>query len=236
MMPFNPEYYADLVEGVGFAKAKDLFAWVLSSSMPRLLARSAERARRRYQIETRPLDMRRFTAEVRLIREIYNAAWEKNWGFVPMTEAEFDYLAKQLKPVVVPEYARIATLKGEIAGFGLGLPDFNEVLARLDGRIGPWGLAKVLWHRRRIRGTRVITLGIKAPYRNLGVDVVLYHDLFREGPPRGATYTECSWVLEDNAAMNRVLEHIGGVCDRVYRIYDRPVGGRVVAGAEGSSG
>jgi hypothetical protein len=224
MMPFNPEYYIDLVEGARFAKAKDLFAWVMSSSMPRMLARSADRARRRYRIETRPLDMRCFEDEVRLIRGIYNSAWEKNWGFVPMTEHEIDHMAKQLKPVIVPAYARIATIKGEVAGFGLGLPDFNEVLARLNGTIGAWGLVKLLWHRRRIRGTRVITLGIKEPYRNQGVDVMLYHDMFVEGFRRGVTYTECSWVLEDNAAMNRVLEHIGAVCDRVYRIYDRPVG------------
>ena len=223
MMPFNPAYYVGLVEGAGFAKAKDLFCWVMSSSMPRVLSRSAERARRRYGIETRPIDLRRFGDEVRLIREIYNSAWERNWGFVPMTEQEIDHLAKQLRPVVVPAYARIATIKGEPVGFGLALPDFNEALARLDGRLGPWGLVKLLWHRRHIRGTRVITLGVKQPYRLQGVDMLLYHDLFHVASQLGCTHTECSWVLEDNGPMNGALERMGAVCDRVYRVYDRPV-------------
>jgi hypothetical protein len=226
MMPFNPEYYADLIERAGFTKAKDLLAYIQSSTMPRMLERAAARARKRYAITTRPLDMKHFDEETRLIRTLYNAAWEKNWGFIPMTEREIDHMAKQLKPVVVPAYARIAELKGEAVGFGLALPDFNEVLAHLDGRLGPWGIAKLLWHKRSIRGTRVITLGIREGFRNMGVDVVLYHDMFLEGPPHGATHSEFSWVLEDNVAMTRVIEHIGGVCDRVYRLYDRPARGR----------
>jgi len=223
LMPFHPPYYERLVEGAGFAKAKDLLAFYYAGEIPETLARAAERVARRNRARTRSLDMSRFLAEVDAIRDLYNSAWERNWGFVPMTKHEIDHMAKELRAVIAPSIVRIAEVRGEPVGFALALPDLNQVLMHLGGRMGPWGLCKFLWHRRRVNGLRVLTLGIKEGYRASGIDVLMYHDLFREGFAIGIDRGEFSWVLEDNLAMARPLERIGATADRVYRLYDRPI-------------
>lgn len=223
LMPYHPPYYARLVEDAGFAKAKDLFAFYYDGPLPEVLARAAERVARRNRAVTRSLDRSRYLAEVDGIRELYNAAWQRNWGFVPMTKHEIDHMAKELKAVLVPDLVRIAEVRGEPVAFALALPDLNQVLIHLKGRMGPWGTLKFLWLRRRVNCLRVLTLGIREGYRASGIDVLLYHDLFREGFARGITAGEFSWVLEDNVAMARPLERIGATVDRVYRIYDRAI-------------
>ncbi len=224
LMPYHPRYYERLVEGAGFVKAKDLLAFFHDEGeIPESLARAAERVARRSRAVTRSLDRSRYLAEVDVIRDLYNAAWERNWGFVPMTKREIDHMAKELKAVLVPELVRIAEVRGEPVAFALALPDLNQVLARLEGRLGPWGLVKFLWFQRKVDSLRVLTLGIREGYRASGIDVLLYYDLFRMGFARGIRRGEFSWVLEDNLAMSRPLERIGAVADRVYRIYDRPI-------------
>jgi len=216
-------HFVRLVDGAGFAKAKDLFAFYYDGELPETLARAAERVARRNRARTRSLDMSRFLAEVDGIRDLYNSAWQRNWGFVPMTKREIDHMAQDLKAVIAPSLVRIAEVRGEPVGFALALPDLNQVLSHLNGRMGPWGLAKFLWLKRRVNALRVLTLGIKEGYRASGIDVLMYHDLFREGFAIGIRRGEFSWVLEDNLAMARPLERIGATVDRVYRMYDRPI-------------
>lgn len=232
MMPHNLPYHAGLYAAAGFAKAKDLIAyWMDAQEMPERIERAVDLVRRRKSIVTRPMDMKNFDRDVALIRSIYNDAWEKNWGFVPMTRAEIEHMARQLRPVVDPELVVFAEIRGETIGFGLGLPDFNVALKHAGGDLYPFGFLAILWHRRRIHRARVLTLGVKEGYRASGVDALLYHELFHRGHRRGYTRGEFSWILEDNLAMRRPLENMGAVVYKTYRVYDRPL-----AGAGGGGG
>ena len=222
MMPHNLAYHAGLYAAHGFVKAKDLIAyWMDAQALPERLERGVELLRRRKSIVTRPMDMKNFERDVTIIRAIYNDAWEKNWGFVPMTRREIEHMARQLKPVVDPEMVVFAEVRGEPIGFGLGLPDFNVALRHAGGELWPFGFLAILWHKRRIDRARVLTLGVKSGYRSSGVDVLLYHELFHRGHRRGYLQGEFSWILEDNLAMRRPLENMGGVQYKTYRVYDR---------------
>lgn len=223
LMGHTPPWYADLLESAGYAKSKDLLAyWIADNVKPaERLARSIDRIQERSGIRIRSLDMRRLDAEVALIQEIYNAAWEKNWGFVPMSGAEITHLAKQLKPVVNPDLCVIALAEDEPVAFGLALPDFNQALRHMNGRLFPFGLIKLLWYRRRIDAARVLTLGIRQGYRNRGLDAMINLHLFRRGAEVGLNRGECSWILEDNWEMRRGLERLGAVADKTYRVFEK---------------
>jgi GNAT superfamily N-acetyltransferase len=236
MMPYNPAWYADLIEGCGFRKAKDLLAYYRGhAAQPERLVRMAEALAKRHRITVRGMDKRRFWDEVERIRTIYNSAWEKNWGFVPMTEAEFTHLAKKMKPVVDPDLVAFAEVDGTLAGFALGIPDLNRALKHADGSLWPLGWAKVLWHSRKIDTFRVLTLGVLEEYRKTGAAEMMYLYLLRTGPPKGITKGEFSWILEDNAPMRAGLEKLGAEVYKVYRLYDRDLSG-VAAGSTGAEG
>lgn len=224
MMSYNPPYYRGLHQRYGFTKAKDLLAYEGGGAAPperllRLAGRVAERA----GITLRPLDIKRFTAEVELVKALYNRAWEKNWGFVPLTEAEIDHLAKQLRPIVVPDLVVFAERAGEVVGFGIGLPDFNlALLHNRSGRLFP-GILKVLWHARRIHRARVLLLGVIPELRGRGIDGVLYHWVWNNCVKHGMPQGEGGWILEDNAPMTKAAEQLGFQRSKVYRVYDKPL-------------
>ena len=222
LMAYNPPYYPGLMEAAGLRKVKDLFAWLLTKGdWPPHLFRAEKVATRRYGIRIRTLNMSRFDEELGRIQRLYNAAWEKNWGFVPMTEAEMDHMAAELKPILDPELALFAeTPEGETAGFALALPDFNQVLRRMNGRLFPFGILKALIYRRQITCMRVIILGLAEEWRGKAVDVLLYLWLFRKGIAAGMTSAEQSWILEDNRKMNQAIERLGGRIYRTYRLYE----------------
>jgi len=228
MMAYNPTYYPRLLEGYGFAKARDLFAWLVDSSdpdypgaEPEYLVRAEKIVRRRLEVRLRPIDRSRFAEELESVRRLYNAAWERNWGFVPMTDDEFDFMAAELKPIVEPSLALfVENPDGEPIAFALAVPDFNYVLARLDGKLFPFGILKALWHRRKIETMRVLILGVLDEYRGKGIDALLYLALFRNGTELGITRAELSWILEDNQKMNQAIERMGGRMYRRYRLYD----------------
>jgi GNAT superfamily N-acetyltransferase len=230
MMPHNPRYYVTLLERAGFAKAKDL--WVYEGGredryvpVPERLARGTELIRQRMGITIRPLDMKDFEGEVERIKELYNAAWEKNWGFVPMTEHEIDHLAEQFKPVVIPELVPIAEKDGKVIGFGITLPDLNVVFRRnRSGRMFPM-ILKLLWalKTRKIRRLRILLLGVLPEYRGKGVDAMLYHWIWTKSGERGIYWGEAGWILEDNPAMNAGLEKMTFKVYKTYRLYDRPI-------------
>lgn len=224
MMAHNPPYYAALIEGGGYAKAKDLLAYTIlrGDAPPERLVRGVERIVKAKGFRVRMIDVSRFHEDVDVIKEIYNSAWKENWGFVPMTDAEFAHLARQFKPVMDPHLCMIAeTAAGEPAGFALALPDFNQALRHVNGRLFPVGLFKLLWHRRKIDQMRILTLGIKSGFRRSGLDAVLYLRLFREAHQRNYQQAECSWILEDNWDMRRALEGIGARIYKTYRLYDK---------------
>ena len=222
MMSHNRPYYRELLEGAGYTKSKDLLSyWLDADQTPPALSRVMTALARREGISVRSVDLRRFEAEVATVQEIYNSAWERNWGFVPMTEAEFVHMAKQLRPVIDPDYALIAEVDGAPVAFAVGLPDYNQVLKRMNGRLLPLGIFKLLWYRRRIDALRVLTLGVKPGFRHLGLGAMLYLRIIenaqRAGKPRG----ECSWILEDNTEMRKAMERMGGRVYKTYRVMEK---------------
>jgi GNAT superfamily N-acetyltransferase len=229
LMAYNPRYYPTLYEACGFRKAKDVWAWELSSSVPppEKVVRIAEKVRQREGVVVRPIKLKEFGREVKRVKQIYNQAWEKNWGFVPMTDAEFDQMAREMKQLVVPDLVLLAEVKGEPVGFSMTVPDANIALKAAGGRLTryglPIGLAKLLLASRRIKWLRLILLGLVPGYRKRGIDAILYLDTIRAAKRLGYTGGEISWTLEDNDLINRAIEAMGGRKYKTYRFYERPL-------------
>jgi GNAT superfamily N-acetyltransferase len=226
MMGHNPSYYQRLVESAGFEKAKDLLAyWLPHNQPPQRLLDGIDRLGKREGWRIRPVNMKRFKEEVGIVMGVYNSAWERNWGFIPMTEAEFDGMAKEFRPVVDPNLVIIAeNSEGEPIGFMLALPDVNQAIRPLkNGRLFPFGWMKFLWHKRRIRTARLLTLGMKPGYQRSGIGAALYLKCFQQGAENGYENAEASWILEDNGPMRQALEKIGAYVYKTYRVYERPL-------------
>ena len=224
MMPYNPRYYPALLERAGFVKAKDLVAFNLKSqTIPDRLSRFGDEIAKREGVTVRSLDMKRFKVDVNRVRVVYNRAWERNWGFVPMTDEEIDHMAKSLKPVVDPDLIIFLEKDGEPIGFTMALPDLNQAVRHANGRLFPFGLLKILYHARKIRKLRVLTLGILREYRGRGLDILLYLQLFRNGYRKKYNEGEFSWILEDNVVMRRPMERIGAHVYKTYRFYEKPL-------------
>jgi hypothetical protein len=224
LMTHNPSYYVELVEGAGFTKAKDLLAYQTTSDrLPDRLMRGAKLLESRYGITTRSMDPGRYEAEVALVKRLYNASWQNNWGFVPLTEPEMDHLAHQLRPVVVPELVAFAERGGEPVGVGIALPDLNVALkANPSGRLFP-GIVKVLWASRGIRRLRVLLLGALPEWHQKGVDALLYKWIWEKGYAKGYRWAEAGWILEDNFPMRNGVVRMGFEAYKTYRIYERPL-------------
>ncbi len=226
MMPYNAPYYRDLLEGAGLAKKIDLVAYQItrqtySDKARRMLDVLETRLRRSY-ITIRKVDLKNFRGEVEKLREVYNTAWDKNLGFVAMTPEEFDYLAKDLKLILDPDYCLIAEQHGKVVGFALGIPDINQVLIKVKrGRLLPTGLIKLLLGRKKIDRIRILALGVLEGYRKLGIEACLYGHITRNWEAANMQSAECSWMLEDNHLMNRAVEAINGVPYKKYRILEK---------------
>lgn len=222
MMAHTPPYYRGLLERAGYAKAMDLIAyWVDGPEPPARLVRMYERLQRMDGVRIRALEMKRLDEEIDRIQQVYNSAWERNWGFVPMTEAEIRHLAKELKPVVAPDLCALVFVDDQPVGFALALPEYNQALRHLkNGRLLPFGLVKLLWHRRRINAVRVLTLGLTPAFRQRGFDAAMITHIFIEAGKHGRARGECSWILEDNIEMRNGIEHLGGRAYKTYRIYE----------------
>lgn len=227
---WNPRYYVDLLERAGLSAAKDLLGFWLpmddpSFALPSRYAAHAERARETQQVRFRDLDARRWNDEVALCWEVYNSAWEPNWGFVPMEREEFVQMAEGLKFLIWPHFAFAAEVNGEPAGFCLVLPDYGEVLRAIgNGRLLPTGLVRLLLGKRRLKRGRVMALGVRPEFRTAGIYALFAHELYVRGRALGAVGGEASWILEDNDRMLRPLRAIGAREYRRWRLYERPVG------------
>jgi GNAT superfamily N-acetyltransferase len=226
MMPHNPRYYPKLVEGAGFAKAKDLVAFQnVQKDYPERLQRGVALLEKRYGFTVRTLDMKNFDRDLEIVKKIYNKAWEHNWGHVPMTDHEIEHLAHQFKPVIVPEMVVFAEHKGEVVGMAVAVPDFNVAFKKSrNGKLFP-GILRVLWTIKfgDIGRARVLILGTIPEWRGKGVDALMYKRIWENGNARGYMWCEGGWVLEDNAAMKNGLEGIGFAVYKTYRLYDRPL-------------
>jgi len=223
----NPSYYRHLIEGYGFTKAKDWYAWWFADPAKAVahLRRLATRFNRRCAATIRPANLRNLRDESRRLREIYNRAWERNWGFVPFTEAEIEFMTNELKPLLVPGFAWIAEMGSQPAGFILALPDINVVLRNLDGRLTrfglPIGLIKLLSCKKRIYKGRLIALGVVEEYRRYGIAEMLVLRVIEETMIKRGITGEMSMTLEDNFMINRFLEAIGAQRYKTYRIYSK---------------
>lgn len=227
MMPYNPDYYVRLVEQAGFVKAKDLLAFHFDLSvipMERLRRIAGKLRQRNPTLSFRPIRRRTLQADLGKVKEVYNAAWEDNWGFIPMTDAEVDFMAERLKPLLMEGLVWLAEAGEEPVAFLLATPDFNVALKPLRGRLlNPrlLGFVPYLLGWKRPCRTRVLTLGVKDSYRNRGIESALLIEGLDVGIRAGFTESEASWILEDNVMMVRVLESIGGRAYKRYRIYER---------------
>jgi len=229
MMTYNPPHYAALIEGQGFSKVKDLLAfWFPLEEKPlERLTRVAERFRRRSpEIQVRNVTRGSLTRDLGRIREVYNEAWEKNWGFVPMTGEEMDFMAARLKPLLVPELLWIGEAPRpdgslEPMAFMLMLPDYNVAIAPTRGRLLPFGWLRFLLARSRVRTVRVVTLGVKKPWRQSGIQSIMMADSLRFLLRKGYTGAEVSWLLEDNELVIGAVRLWGGRLYKTYRIYDK---------------
>jgi hypothetical protein len=226
MMPYNPRYYPSLLEGFGLKKATDLYAYLMeesSFSQDRLNRVAQKLGRREPQLRVRPISLPNLDRELKIIKDIYNHAWSANWGFVPMTEEEIEFFAKSMKPLVVPDLVLFAHWGDEPVAFSVSLPDYNEVLKRLNGRLGVLGILKFLYFSRKIKTIRVMLLGVKGAFQKKGAEALLYVETFKRGIHKGYHQAECSWILEENVLMQRGLEAIGGKRYKTYRIYEAPL-------------
>ena len=228
----NPPHYGGLIEGWGFEKAMDLYAWRLDdpTHAATRLRRLATGWKKRSDVMIRPASLAGIREEARKIREIYNQAWRNNWGFVPFTESEFEFMTRELKPILRPEFVWLAEIGGNPVGFILCVPDINEALAKINGRLTtfglPIGLAKLLYHKSRIKRVRLVALGVLPKYRRNGIAEMLVLRTIEEAMIKRGLVGEASLILEDNQLMNRFLAAIGLEKSKTYRIYRRHLDGR----------
>jgi GNAT superfamily N-acetyltransferase len=225
MMSYNPKYYLEFMERYGMVKAKDLYAFYMDKNNrpPERFIRIAEKIRQRENIVVRKLNLKDFDTEIEKIKKIYNLAWSKNWGAVPMTDEEFEHLARDFKKIVDPDLVFIAEVDGEPAGFSMALPNINQLLIKLNGRLFPFGIFKLLWYTRIhkvIDGIRILTMGVIHKYQKRGIDTTFYIGTYLNAEGKGYRWAEMSWNLEDNFLINHALETFGAKLYKKYRIYE----------------
>ena len=223
LMPYNPPYYATLIEKTGLAKVKDLYAYHVNKDkvFSDKLVRVSEMVKKREGLTFRTMDMKDFDNEVKRIKLLYNRAWQYNWGAVPMTDEEFDALAKDLKPVVVPELVIIAEYKGEPIGFSLSIPDLNIAFKHNKNGWLLTGLFHLLRLKKKIHWMRIIVLGVVPERLKTGAGGVLLYETAKAGAGNGYPDGEASWVLEDNLMMNRATELMNADRYKTYRLYQQ---------------
>jgi len=228
--PWHPPYYQELVEGLGLAKAMDLLMWRLELGQLQqgdrfhdLIHQAAETSAKEHGVVIRHMRKRDLEAEVMRFMEVYNEAWDRNWGFVPVSEEEVRFQAKNLKPILDENWAMIAERDGEVVGAALTLPDVNQVLKGMNGRLLPFGWLRFLTGRRKVDRVRVFALGVKPQYQHFGVAAALYVEHVQVAARVRQKWGEMGWILEVNEPMNRAMEGMGGEVVKRYRLYERPL-------------
>ncbi len=226
LMPYNPPAYAPYIEGAGYSKVKDLWAWDIDLTVPigERIARLADRVRNRHGVVVRRANMRAYDDDLALMVSVYRQAWEQNWGFVPPTDAEMKQLATDLKPIIDPDLVLFAEVAGRAVAYAVVLPDVNQVLKRMKGRLLPFGLLHFLNRKAIITRCRLVMLGVVAEYRHIGFYPLMIAEMHRRVVANGYVRGEMSWTLEDNDAVNAGIEAAGGRRYKTYRLYEKPLG------------
>lgn len=229
MTAWNPPYYDALCRGAGLRPVKDLLGFWFDGrgsgyALPAFVHRLAERAVERGRVRFRDLDPSRFEEEVATLWALYNGAWERNWGFVPMSRGEFWHMAKEMKSLLDPRFAFLAEVEGRPAGFMLALPDYNEVLVtNRSGRLLPFGALRLLLGKRRIGTFRVMALGVGEEFRSRAILALFTREIMRRGREHAKEGAEASWLLEDNQMIVKPMRAMGGRETRRWRVYEREV-------------
>lgn len=225
MMPYNPEYYDALITGAALEKIKDLYSYyveehqVMSGKLPRIM----EKLKERESFTIRQLNMKDFKAELKRVKDVYNNAWSKNWGFIPMTDEEFDHLADSLKQIVDPRIVLFAEKEGQPIGFALSVPDINQILIHnKKGRLIP-GVIRLLWNKKKINFIRIIVLGVILQYQRSSAGALLFYETAVRGIKNGYVHGEAGWVLDNNVMMNRAAEFLNAERYKTYRLYEAPL-------------
>ncbi len=225
MTPYNPHYYNDLMESYGMRKAKDLYAFIynIKDELPEKVKRISAIAEKS-GITTRALDKKHFISDMLAFREVYNSAWENNWGFIPLSEDELFYSAKKLKQVMVPEFTILAFDGDNPVGFMGAIPDYNLVLRHMRGRLNPLTIAKAFYYSKKIDSLRLLLLGVKKEFRNKGVDALMFMEGYKNRKNKKCQQykkIEFSWILEDNYPVIRLAEIFEAKLYKRYRIYEK---------------
>ncbi len=228
--PWQPPYYRELLEGLGMTKTMDMWMWRLAMGELKqgdqfhdFIHKSAQESVTEHGVVVRHMRKRDLEAEVTRFMDVYNEAWGQNWGFVPITQEEVRFQAKNLKPILDENWAMIAERDGEVVGAALSLPDINQVLAKMNGRLLPFGWLRFLTGRAKIDRIRVFALGVKPRYQHLGVAAALYVRHIEVAARVRQKWGEMGWILEVNEPMNRAMEGMGGTVTKRYRLYELPL-------------
>ena len=230
LMTHNHQYYLELLEKTGLSKEMDLLAYLIPKRpTPDRLQKITERLQKRGRFTVRELsskNKKELRKDLEIVFSIYTQAWERNWGFVPMTKKEFFHLIDSVIDLVRPEFFYLAFVEGKPAGFYTALPDYNQILKKMKGRLFPFGIFHMLFGRDKITRMRVITLGVIKEYQNRGIDTVFYTKNFQianEHKKLNIKEAEMSWILENNLMMNRIAQNLGGWVHKTYRILDKKI-------------
>ncbi len=229
LMPYNPPYYPEMLEAHGLKGVMDLYAWKWdmvaqyegkAENLPPKLVRVMEKLKQRGNLTLRKMDMKDFDNEVEKVKIIYRAAWEANWGAVPITDHELDHYAADMKQILDPDLVFFVEIEGETIGMSLTLPDANFVLKKMKGHVFPFGIIQALRYQNKINWGRVWALGVLPEYRHLGADGVMIYETAKSAMEKGYRYMEASWILADNLDMNRLIENLGAQLYKTYRVFE----------------
>lgn len=217
----NPQYYMELIEGYGLKKARDVYSYMMNyyevdfSYVRELADKAAEN-----HVTARKINLKDLKGEMERVKEVYNTAWSKNWGFVPLTDAEIEDIAHHLKDLVVEDLSFIGELDGKPIGYLLLLPDYNIPVKKFNGKLGPVQMLQFMWAKNRIKRGRLFMLGVKHHYQKTGVAAAMVVMGYDNAIRRGYTACEFSWILEDNTAVRTLCEMFGGKIYKTHRIYE----------------
>lgn len=225
LMPYNLPYYEDLLTQNGLKQVMDLYAWRLrvKDFGAERMQRIVKRVIARENLVVRNFEMSDLKGEIERLKLLYNDAWQKNWGFVPMTNREIEHMAKDLKPILEPRLGCFVEVEGKPVGFSLVLPDLHEITIHINGRLFPLGFLRILRGIKRVRNIRLLAMGISLDYQKRGLDAVLYYSSFEAALELGKEVSELGWTLETNTLMNNAIERMGGRIDKTYRLLERPI-------------
>jgi len=226
MMVYNPPYYEKLFYGYGFELETELVAYKMETEAvlnDQRLIRGTAAVKKRYNVRLEALSKKRMKEDIEKVRYIYNEAWEGNYGFVPLTDAEINALANELKPIAAENLIQFAYVDDKLAGFGLAVPDYNAIFKSFDGKLFPFNVFKIFTQKKKIEFARVITLGILPQFQRKGLDAVIYWELVQEAKKNGIKYGDGSWILKNNEMMTRGIEGVGGVQYKQWNVYEMPI-------------